>query len=438
MGTVKSRKIRTYSELLHSNSTTDSFGVYHAPSYNAIFEAGGYEKVISEGHIWPPPKALTRAWPGIDVGGQLDILRTVTNVSPAHTNGTFRSGNFTWDFAGSLIPLFTPSLPSSPSYPIPLADSSILAQGTLGWNRKKPTASKGGLGQAIAELHQLPRLPALLQMKDAARLMHKEHRSRFSNMSRNKGDAFSYAGSEYLNWVFGWMPLINDIKDLAKNVKNLPVNIEQLARDNGRPVRRKGKVTKTSSTSTLVRTPSTALAFPSLDSRLIEAPMTAVKTTVSSSDYWFSGRFRYFIGPKGAQWALDKVHIPSREDYQLGRILFGIDPTDLHLYYELMPWSWLVDWVVPVGPIIDNFVNDHADNLVADYAYIMAHVSTNEQEVVSGKLVGGPPFSCSYTRISESKQRRYASPYGFGISLTGLSPARLAILAALGLSRSHQ
>jgi len=165
--------------------------------------------------------------------------------------------------------------------------------------------------------------------------------------------------------------------------------------------------------------------------------MTAEKVTESSSNYWFSGRFRYFIGPKGAQWALDKVHIPSREDYQLGRILFGIDPTDLHLYYELMPWSWLVDWVVPVGPIIDNFVNDHADNLVADYAYIMAHVSTNEQEVVSGKLVGGPPFSCSYTRISESKQRRYASPYGFGISLTSLSPSRLAILAALGLTRSY-
>jgi len=437
MGTVKSRKIRTYSERLHSNSTVDSAGVYHPPGFNQIFEAGGYEKVISEGHIWPPPKALTRAWPGIDVGGQFDVFRDVTTVSPAHTNGTFRSGNFSWDFTGSLIPLFTPSLPSSPSYPIGASESSILAQGTLGWNRRKPTRPLGGLGQAIAELHDLPKLPGLLKMKDAARLMHKEHRSRFSNMSRHKGGVGNYLGSEYLNWAFGWLPLVKDIKDLADNVKNLQPHLAQLIRDNGQPVRRKGKVNKTTSTSVLTRTPSTALAFPSLDSRLIEAPFTSVKTTTVSQEYWFSGRFRYYLHPKGAQWALDKIQIPSREDYQLSRILFGIDFTDLHLYYELMPWSWLVDWVVPVGQIIDNLVNDSADNLVADYAYIMAHLSQNDQEVTQGKLVGGPPFSCSYSRLTETKQRRYASPYGFGVSLTALRPAQLAILAALGLTRSH-
>lgn len=431
MGTVKSRRIVTYSAMLRNNSA-HSNGTYIPPSYNQIFTTGGYEKVISEGHVWPKPKALTRAWPNIDVGGQFDVFRNVVNVSPAYTNGT-TGGNVGYDFQGALIPLFTPSLATSPSYPIPPSESSIRAQGTIGWNRLKPTAPRGGLGQALAELHQVPRIPFVHSLKDATRAMHRERVMKFGHGSGRS--IANKLGDEYLNWVFGWMPLVNDIKDFVHNVRDLRKNITQLARDNGKPVRRKGRVTKTTSQSILTRTPSTALAFPSLATQLYDGNLTAVKTTTVDQEYWFSGRFRYWIGPKGAQKASESVHIPSREDYQLERILFGVDPTDLHLYYELMPWSWLVDWVLPIGPIIDNFVNDSADNLVADYAYIMAHLSTNEQEVVSGKLVSGPPFSCSYSRLSETKQRRYASPYGFGVSLTGLSPARLAILGALGLTR---
>lgn len=42
----------------------------------------------------------------------------------------------------------------------------------------------------------------------------------------------------------------------------------------------------------------------------------------------------------------------------------------------------------------------------------------------------------TWTQVLDSKDRRIATPFGFGIDMTSLSAKQLAILAALGINRS--
>jgi hypothetical protein len=316
----------------------------------------------------------------------------------------------------------------------------MAAKGSIGWSRMKPTKAKGNLGQALGELHDLPRLPALLQMKDAARLMHKEHRERFSNLNRHNGSLWNYAGSEYLNWVFGWMPLIADIQDLCSNVKHFRKKVLQLARDNGQPVRRSGYVGRDSTTTTTVRSATGAsgvgMVYPSPQVATTVGAFTETTEITEYADWRFSARFKYWLPVVTAHYLQDSTFIPPRELFQLSRVIFGLDPTDISLYYELTPWSWLADWIAPVGSVLDNLWNDSVDHLIADYAYISSHSGKKTTYTVQGTLTGGEPSACSATLNQEAKYRIQASPYGFGVSMTGLNPAQAAILAAIGFSRA--
>jgi len=47
----------------------------------------------------------------------------------------------------------------------------------------------------------------------------------------------------------------------------------------------------------------------------------------------------------------------------------------------------------------------------------------------------GPVTVPTLTLVAETKVRRPANPFGFGITWGGLSPFQLSIAAALGLSR---
>jgi len=70
------------------------------------------------------------------------------------------------------------------------------------------------------------------------------------------------------------------------------------------------------------------------------------------------------------------------------------------------------------------------------YGYIMEHsfhkvTYTSENAPLCFKSV--PVRDVSF--VTETKKRVPANPYGFGVSFSDLSPKKLSILAALGLSR---
>lgn len=426
--TVKSRSYPTLLFRGHYNETRRGLTeiVYKADPRNRDFY--GFETLVSYGHPWPPRKGYS----SVNIGGDYSVRRSEQQVTPGYANGRSWIGSpgpsaLNYYFDGFVIPNNAVNgVRTSSSLPAPVAGSTMLAQGTKGWARYKPTRSRGGLDQAIGEIHQIPTIYQVKRLREA-----------MLNMRHNQGweRALSKAaGENYLNYVFGWVPLISDLIDLVDNSYKLEARMRQLLRDNDKPVRRSGAVDSSATTSATNTSGSPAgLSYPALASPLYEINERESVTTAYTQDFRFSGRFRYHIvDPR--PYSDGKLTIKPREAYQLQRILFGGEFTPETLY-NITPWTWLLDWVVPMGDIVNNFVNDAVDNLVADYAYISCHTLTTTTRVVQGKLRNGPPYQTSSVLRQEVKQRTGASPYGFGLTFGDLSPKRLAILAALGFTK---
>jgi len=414
---------------IYSNNILQSQVLPAPPTYGGMSET-----IIGSGHKWPPHRRRKKNVIEFDImsstGGEVEIKKAqryfidsaiidvrdksdLTSVQTRYT-GKLRYG-------GMLN-----GIPSIPSRPPALSDATLLSVGAKAWAKYKPTAQQGGLGQALGELHDLPSLPKLLFFRNVLSQATKK---------TNWKQVVNQSGSEYLNVQFGWVPLISDIKDLIRNVQRLKKGIEQLERDNGRPVRRSGKAGSTSSTTSTKTTGTGYSGKVSPSAGMVYyGPWTEEVVTTTTVDYRFSARFRYFID-------FAKAH---RGDIgaanRISKILLGAELSPYTLY-QLMPWSWLIDWFTNTGSVINNIVNDAGDNLVADYAYINGKVTVETVRTLTFS-VRYPMGGDSYENISVGGvdrtvhfRRIQASPYGFGLNVGSLSNKQLAILGALGLSR---
>jgi hypothetical protein len=378
-----------------------------------------------------------------DTGGPFSVQRRTTSVWPAYVSNASTNKSHVglwWDYTGYVWPVGTPNgLPLMSSAPSLISTSLMTGEGIKGWNKFKPTHTQVNIGQTLGELRAIGGLPIspkmIHEMMELGRVL--RHPIRTLRHAIRTGvpghDALRYAGSGYLGYQFGIKPYVDDIMDLTKSLLEFDKRIAQLVRDNGRPVRREGSV---SFTEAVTETHTTAAIggsyfLPTVATQLHVGPFTKDVTVRNTIKFWFSGRFRYHLDPTRHGVG----PIPAREKYQLQRILYGLDPTDVSLIWELMPWSWLIDWIVPIGPMIDNLVNDKVDRLVADYAYIMGNSVTSTYTDVKGQLAGAPPFQTQLLVYDETKQRAKATPYGFGQTFAGFSLRQLSILAALGVSR---
>lgn len=150
----------------------------------------------------------------------------------------------------------------------------------------------------------------------------------------------------------------------------------------------------------------------------------------------FSGSFTYHIPEiPGFSGRLEKYM--SEHDRLMGLTL------DAKAAWQLSPWSWLIDWFTDIRENIAAISVAHDDNLVMNYGYAMDHSVWN----VTAKTM----FAPSYTKLNfgatkflntswktEAKRRIRANPYGFVSSADGgfWTPYRMAVLAALGISRA--
>jgi hypothetical protein len=327
--------------------------------------------------------------------------------------------------------LLAPSsgFPSIGALPATLSSATLIAYGTAAWAKYKPTAQRGGLGQALGELKDLPTLPKLLAYRNALRQAGRN--TKWSELAK-------VTGHNHLNYTFGWVPLLSDIRDLIKNSLNIQKNLQQLIRDNGRPVRRSGKAGQTADSTTVVTTTGTGNPglLPSLPSSCYSGTWTKVVETRVITDYYFSARFRYYI-----DFQTTGIFADNDRAHRISKILLGVELSPYTLY-QLMPWSWLVDWFTNLGSVVNNLVNDAGDNLVADYAYINGKSTTYTNTKVTFTLANSPggdghggPYNASFEEIRTDFKRIAALPYGFGLTFSSLSPKQLGILAALGVTK---
>lgn len=290
----------------------------------------------------------------------------------------------------------------------PAADLAMLSAGATAIARCAPTNPAVDLSTSLAELFRegLPSLPG------------------------RSGGGFS---GEYLNYNFGIAPTLSDVRDLRNVVARADALWQQYARNSGKGVRRRYQFpteTETSSTVENYRVPARPTRTSGTDdgftgNLLGYGTLWRRKTTTKSM--WFSGSFTYYLpdSPLGASVArLDR--------------LYGLRP-GIDTMYQLTPWSWLVDYFLNLGDVIENLNSFTSSGLVMPYAYIMSETTVVTESRLDFELWKGSGWRpASVTdKITRKIQRRVpAHPFGFGLSEGDLTPKQKSILIALGLSRT--
>lgn len=370
----------------------------------------GTQFTASEGHTWPPVKG-SRA----DVGGNFFTQKKYcvqnSGLPVVRLKERYITGSHWAFYEGPLLPVnpnanwFPPDVHST--------DAALDALGAVAVERCKPTNSPADVATALGELYKdgLPHLVGSSSWKSRTR------------SSKKLGD-------EYLNVQFGWAPLLNDVAKFCDAVSKSRTLLEQYERDAGKQVRRRYEFPlQVNEEETVIS--SATIPYGMSSTFINPFPYTGkvVRRRVTTKKQWFSGAFSYFL-PTGydARRKIDRLSTYADK-------ILGITP-DPGTLWNLAPWSWAIDWFSSTGAVISN-LNDYATSgLVMRYGYIMEHSSVHDtyympQTGLKNSSVFVPPL----TFVMETKIRRRANPFGFGLIWEGLSPFQLSIAAALGLSR---
>lgn len=303
-------------------------------------------------------------------------------------------------------------------YPDPsTSDEDLMILGTKAIASASPVSPIVSLPVTIGELIRdgLPTMAGLKALK-----------------AKGKPDALA---DEYLNYQFGIKPLVSDLKDLGYALRKADKLIAQLKRDSGRVVRRRvdlGTEKEVTEDGVFFGAPSTVwLLDRTIDPSLPRVTSVAIRRKVTiSKKRWFSGAFTYVL-PNSREH--DNIRRMSREAERL----FGLVP-DASDVWNLLPWSWLGDWFVDVGPVIQNATNAQTFGQVLLYGYVMEHTIKTYEYTLDDPPVGWAGLGdATLTIHDEVKKRVMASPYGFGSDWEEFSPYQISILAALGITRAR-
>ncbi len=313
------------------------------------------------------------------------------------------SGSLTRSYDGYIFPQAfqvpaTSTLWPSMTYP---SYAEYAGYGTKAISATIPTNPASSLGQFIGELRE--GLPYL------------------NERARNARGLVEKSSGKYLELQFATKPFLNDLKSMARTLKTHAQQLEYLERGSGKltrrrlnfPILREEQVVSTATNRGGIPTPTTPLAI---------SGNWSYERKVTTT-YWFSGAYSYYFD-RGSEYRNRTVQYLKNVD-----ILYGVDPSRIDIWWNLIPWSWLSDWCVDFGDILSNVVALQRDSLVINWAYIMCH-----KTIVDTYTLDAPGYHATQSFGTEIKMRRKSSPFGFGLTPGDFTTRQKSILAALGLS----
>jgi hypothetical protein len=391
----------------------------------------GTQITVSEGHPWPPRKGQQG-----DIGGDFSTAKSWIEVNPSASS--FRGPKViefaqysnssppvlvNWS-AREVVSNKTPLLavdPSGAEYRFSMppylnrSDADLMKMGAVAVSRCSPTNSVADVSTFLGETLRegIPRLVGaeLWKSKTAA--------------ARRKA-----AGGEYLNVEFGWKPMVSDIRKIASAISHAERVLAQYEKDAGKQVRRRYRFpSETKKTVDVVAVDRTPYGYFHSDISGSLGRGKIVRTVETERHVWFSGAFTYYL-PTGYDSRSSMMRNALLADK-----LFGVSLTP-EVLWNLTPWSWAVDWFTNAGDVLSNVSSLITDGLLLRYGYIMEH--TVHRVTYTWTSDGGSTSSAAPSPVSfvaETKNRRRANPFGFGVTWDGLSPRQIAIAAALALSR---
>lgn len=384
----------------------------------------GSQVTDSEDHQWPPPPGEVN-----DVGGNFFTQKKYVKGGIPYINAA-SFGVVASPCIGRDVTYAGPMWPVPPSYmQFPAAkiasDAELNKLGATAVAKCKPTNAVINLATFLSEMLRegTPRLP-------------------FKEWKVGTGQALKAkqlpdkASDEYLNWQFGWKPVIGDIEAVTNQIANAEQVIAQYERDAGRVVRRRWDLPDKQSydVSTIFETASGYYAPIHTDLVRPGRSYNYRIENVSTTKTWFSGAFTYHLP---ADWK-GRKEMNSASARLSDLFDLGLTPESV---WNATPWTWAVDWFANTGDVLSNISSWAKDGLVMRYGYVMQHnVEERIYTLVEQRPLKGmtSPADIKLSLITETKVRRQANPYGFGISWDGLSATQQAILAALGITRTSR
>jgi hypothetical protein len=381
------------------NSKTTAFSTFYST-----------QKTRSEGHY------LSLLGKGsADIGGEFFTIKSEHSYNCPYLevwSGSSHDSNF---FRGRLFPFRDKSqfsleenLPLEPSL-----NTDLDSLGTTAIARTIPTNPVVSLATFFGELRE--GFPKAIG-SDLFRLRPKT--------------AFKRGSKEYLNWEFGWKPMIADLKKWIFAARHGDKLWDQFKRDSGRRVRRDYyfPVSKTVTETSHSGSPLPAMALPGLwQGGNSTFPYTRRETITRQQ--WFSGAFTYYADVDLDTEKTWKGHLQRLQK------LYGVKITP-DVIWNLAPWSWMVDWFTNTGDVITNLSRFSDDHLVMPYGYMMeTSIREVEYDMRDVTPTGYPPMHLTQKFTTTVKVRRQATPYGFGLDLDDLTSRQKAIIAALFGSR---
>nr|UJQ85724.1 MAG: putative maturation protein [Leviviridae sp.] len=264
------------------------------------------------------------------------------------------------------------------------------------WARTNPSRPVASVPQFIGELKDLP---GLIQTK-----------------GRNLADS---AGSGYLAYQFGWVPLIRDLQNFMDATGIISRRVNELSR-----LHSKGGLKRSLKMGLSTSTKTTNEVF---NSEFFSSSGRSERKTTQT--IWGSIR-----------WIPD--HSPPSTDMERRKqardAVFALHATPINALstaWELLPWSWLVDWSANVGEYLtarQNVVGAHAVD-----ACIMRKLVTSRKDMRSGALPAGLTGGDGGTQTLIEKFRFPVSGPTLTATFPVLNGYRLSILSALFAQRSR-
>lgn len=258
------------------------------------------------------------------------------------------------------------------------------------------------------------------------------------NRWRDEMRAHQNVGDAYLGYQFGLSPLGKEIGTFAAAVVRADELLNQYERDAGRVVRRRYQFPSESVTETIVVPRSGFPFYEPRNSDFEDVNLTGLQTgtlirqRTTEIRRWFSGAFTYYL-PAGYN-----SRIQMHRKALLAKEILGVD-LDLETAWNLAPWSWAVDWFTNAGDVLANVQRFTIDGSLLRYGYIMEHTKVRDTYTLQHPRPfkdKGVAVDSSISLVTETKMRRRATPFGFGLTWNGFSSFQLSILAALGISRA--
>jgi len=408
--------VLAYSPIWNTSSRERYSGTYVAADLQ------GSQVTDSESH----PGWRRASASGPDVGGEFFTQKRyahgyipVQNMAgdrfiPSVTLGMY------WSYSGPVLPLSFSNTGLGWPPAFPGSDSFLNSLGATAIAITKPTNSLATLATSLLELaHE--GLPKLLGAKTW----------------ESRAKRASAAGSDYLNYEFGYKPLVGEVLSVASAIASADDILKQYHRDAGRVVRRR-HVFPPEVQYEFEHFPMTNAGpfLPASSSLLyiegaLPQGMGVIRTRKRTISRWFSGAYTYVI-PEGDS-LFGRMVAYSLEAKKL--VGLSITPEVLWAY---MPWTWAVDWFTNMGDVVSNISDMATDGLVVKYGYLMEHSICEDTYTWVGPtgLVDPSIVPSVVNLVTETKLRRRANPFGFGLTWEGLTNRQQAIMAALGLSKS--